>query len=112
MLFALPLALAVAAEPGPAPSPPPSAEVDALVHRVEARYQAITTLKAGFVQTTRSPVYGDDTQNGTLWLERPNHMRWAFDGERDGKLFVADGTYLWISTTADKQVVKTPQVEG
>ncbi len=105
----IPLA-ALAADPAAVPSPAAPAEVTALVQKVEARYQAITTLEARFVQTTRSSLYGDETQNGALWLERPNHMRWSFEG--DGKLFLADGAHLWISTPVDKQVVKTPQVEG
>lgn len=88
----------------PAPAPGPAASVDALVKAVEARYAGVEVLRAGFVQTTKSPLYGDEKQSGTLVLERPTRMRWEFEG--DGKLFVADGTTMWIFNPADKQVIR------
>lgn len=99
------LALAVpsfAAEPAAAPAA--TASVDALVRSVEAKYAGVEVLRAGFVQTTRSALYGDEKQRGTLVLERPSKMRWEFEG--DGKLFVADGTTMWIFNAADKQVIR------
>jgi outer membrane lipoprotein carrier protein len=82
-----------------------------LVRKIEARYASIRTLSAEFVQKVSSPIYGDDSQAGTLLLERPNRMRWQFTGE-EGRLFVADGQWLWMYSPADRQVVKAPQVEG
>lgn len=104
MLHALLVSLASAATPA---APPPS--LDAVVQSVEHRYADVASLRATFVQTARS-MYGEDRQTGTLYLERPNHMRWEFDG--DHKLFLADGTVMWISTPEEHQVLKTPQVEG
>ncbi|MCA9488859.1 MAG: outer membrane lipoprotein carrier protein LolA [Myxococcales bacterium] len=89
---------------------PPAPELASVVQAVEKRYAEITTLRAAFVQTSHSSLYGDDRQTGKLFLERPNHMRWEF--ETDQKLFLADGEHLWISTPADHQVLKSVQVEG
>lgn len=100
------LVTAALAEP-PAPAPDPAA----LVKQIEQRYAGIRTLSAGFVQTVSSGIYGEDRQTGTLLLERPNRMRWQFDGV-DGRLFVADGEWLWMYAAAERQVVKSPQVEG
>lgn len=101
------LSLLAAAAVADTPAPP---ELAAVVQSVEKRYAEVTTLRAAFVQTSHSSLYGDDRQAGMLFLERPNHMRWEF--EADHKLYLADGSHLWISTPADHQVLKTVQVEG
>jgi outer membrane lipoprotein carrier protein len=107
-----PLTLSLAhADPVPAPAAGGTVDPVALIARIEARYQGIRSLSGAFVQTVKSGVYGDDTQSGSLLLERPNHMRWQVDGA-DGRLFVADGAWLWMYSPSDGQVVKVPQVEG
>jgi outer membrane lipoprotein carrier protein len=93
--------------PAAAETPDPAA----LVKQIEARYSGTRTLQATFVQTVKSGVYGEDRQTGSLLLERPNHMRWQFDGDL-ARLFVADGEWLWMYSPSDKQVVKSPQIEG
>jgi outer membrane lipoprotein carrier protein len=95
----------------PAFAEPAPVDPGELVKRIEARYQGIRTLSATFSQTVKSGIYGEDHQSGTLLLERPNQMRWQFDGA-EGRLFVADGQWLWMYAPADRQVIKTPQVEG
>lgn len=82
-----------------------------LVQRIEARYAGSRSLSATFVQTVKSGIYGEDRQTGSLVLARPNHMRWQFDGDA-ARLFVADGQWLWMYSPADRQVVKSPQIEG
>lgn len=94
----------------PAPAPAAGTEA-ALVAQIESRYAGIRTLSASFVQTVKSGIYGEDQQTGTLLLERPNHMRWQFAGD-EGRLFVADGRWLWMYAPGDRQVVQTPQIEG
>lgn len=84
----------------------PPTETQALVQRVEARYVDVDALRAKFVQTTRSELYGDETQTGTIVVARPDRLRWTFDGS--GKVFVSDGKVLWAYSPADKQVVKYP----
>lgn len=89
-----------------APATPASAQTDAtaLVKRIQDRYRDVDTLQASFVQVTKSQLYGDEEQKGTVVLQRPSRMRWRFEG--DGKQFVTDGTTMWIYNPADKQVIR------
>jgi outer membrane lipoprotein carrier protein len=86
--------IAGAADPGP------------IVARIEARYAKVATLTASFTQTVHSAIYGDDVQSGTIAIARPGRMRWDFTG--DGRIFVSDGTTMWIYTPAAKQALKYP----
>jgi len=81
-----------------------ASDVDALIAQVETKYEGVTVMKANFVQTTKSALYGDQQQKGTLTLKRPSKMRWDFQG--DEKTFVTDGTTMWIYTKADNQVIR------
>jgi outer membrane lipoprotein carrier protein len=75
-----------------------------VIEAVEARYTNVETLAAQFVQTTKSPVYGDETQKGTVTLKRPSKMRWTFaDGSKE---FITDGSTMWIYNREDKQVIR------
>jgi outer membrane lipoprotein carrier protein len=86
--------------------PPPAAH-EGVLDRISERYQDVPTLEASFVQTSRSPLYGEETQKGTLALERPNKVRWVFEG--DGRHFITDGATLWIWSPNDKQVLRFKQ---
>lgn len=79
-----------------------AAEVGEIVKQVEAKYEGVTSLKAKFVQTTKSELFGDETVAGDLIIARPSKMRWAFGSE---KLFVTDGKKMWIYTAEEKQVI-------
>ncbi len=77
--------------------------LDELIQAVEATYQDVQSLGADFVQTTRSAAMGEgDTQKGTVLLARPKKMRWEFTGP-DARLFVTDGSQMWMYSPADKQ---------
>lgn len=82
----------------------PAVESTGVVAAVEAKYAAIEVIQASFTQTTRSALYGEETQTGDLVLKRPSKMRWNFTG--DGKQFVTDGSTMWIYMPRDKQVLK------
>ncbi|MBA2319834.1 MAG: outer membrane lipoprotein carrier protein LolA, partial [Deltaproteobacteria bacterium] len=77
-----------------------------LVARVEAHYGSVSTLKAAFVQTVRSPTYGDDVQAGTLAVARPGRMRWDFTG--DGRVYLVAENRVSIWTPAEKQLLRYP----
>lgn len=85
------------------------ASASPLVERVEAKYADVTTLKADFVQTNTSELFGEEVQKGELLLKRPAMMRWAFGDE---KQFVTDGKSMWIYTAADKQVIEYADISG
>lgn len=75
-----------------------------IVKGVESTYKGIESLRADFVQTTRSPAMGtEDKQKGKLHLKRPRKMRMEFTGA-DSKLVVTNGESIWIYSPSDKQV--------
>lgn len=98
---------AEAAPPAPATAPAAAAAENALLDRIQAKYAPVGVLRAKFVQTVGSTLYGEDRQEGTLVLERPGKMRWEFG---DGRKFVCDGQTMWIYNPADKQVLKLRNV--
>lgn len=74
-----------------------------LIKKVEAKYKAVTFMKAQVIQTTRSELFGAETLRGELVLKRPAMMRWSFG---DQKLFITNGQKMWIYTAEDKQVIE------
>jgi outer membrane lipoprotein carrier protein len=79
--------------------------VDEIVHAVEGVYSDVATLQAEFVQVSRSAALGDEQrQKGKVVVQRPRKMRWEFIAP-DKKLFVTDGSTMWIWSPGDNQVI-------
>ncbi len=78
---------------------------ESAVEAVAKRYTDVKAITAEFTQITHNPLYGDDTQTGSLALQRPSRIRWESSG--DGRLFVSDGDTMWMYTPADNQVIRT-----
>lgn len=95
------------AEDAPAEKP----AVDGVITAVESKYKDVEALTANFVQTTKSPLFGDEVTNGELKVKRPSMMRWTFEGD-GGKEFVTDGDTMWIYTKAENQVLKYEDVSS
>ncbi len=88
------------------------AEDDALaaaLAEISARYAPVDAMRAEFVQTTKSDVFGDTTQKGEVMLERPNRMRWSFV---DDRTFVTDGRSMWVYSKVDNQVIVYDDISG
>ncbi len=105
------LVLVVSGAPSPALAGAPAdvasaseARVGEVLKRIQAKYQPVDLMQARFAQKTTSPLYGETAQQGTLTVQRPKKMRWEFEGE--GKLFVSDGTTMWIYSKNDNQVIR------
>ena len=87
-----------------------SMSVDAVVTAVESTYKDVTSLKADFVQVTRSAAMGEELrERGQVELKRPGMMRWVFAGVNE-KLFVTNGQRMWVWTEAQNQVIITNDV--
>ena len=86
---------------------PPSASmqdrVATVVAGIQKKYETIDVIRADFVQVTKSELYGDEEQKGSLVLQRPRKMRWSF---AVGKQFVTDGDTMWIYNPEEKQVLR------
>ena len=72
----------------------------ASVQTVESHYAAVKQMSATFTQVVKNPLYGDDTQTGTVQFSRPGKMRWTFT--EDGKQYISDGQQLWIFVPEDQ----------
>ena len=80
-------------------------DVNAVIKAVETAYTDVTTLRAEFVQVTRSVAMGDETkQRGRVLLKRPKMMRWEFT-QPAGNTFVTNGEKMWAWSAAEKQVI-------
>ena len=80
-------------------------DVNAVIAGVEAAYKDVRTLRADFVQVTRSKAMGDETrQRGRVKLKRPRKMKWVFT-QPAGKEFVTNGETMWVWSAAENQVI-------
>ena len=87
-------------------------EVETIIAGVENAYKEVQTLKADFVQVTRSKAMGTETkQRGKVRLKRPKKMRWLFT-QPGGQEFVTNGETMWVWSAADNQVIVSSGVGG
>jgi len=88
-----------------------AAHADALkdaLSRVQQRYDGTRTMRAGFKQIVESKTLAGTLETkGTVAFEKPNRMRWDYEG-RDAQTIVGDGETLWIYQPDLKQVIKAP----
>jgi outer membrane lipoprotein carrier protein len=75
--------------------------LDAIVHRVDARYNHLTTLKAHF-QESYSGAGLSRNESGELWLEKPGKMRWQYELPTQ-KLFIVDGKTAFFYVPSERQ---------
>ncbi|MBN1335316.1 MAG: outer membrane lipoprotein carrier protein LolA [Deltaproteobacteria bacterium] len=110
-------ALVTACALGAAAVPASALEADAptveeLVTLVEGVYGPVQSIRADFVQVSRSASLGEEQrQKGRVLLKRPRKMRWEFTSP-DTKLFVTDGQTMWIWSPADNQVIVYKDFSG
>lgn len=84
-----------------------SPSADALAKKVDAHYNHLHSLETHY--TERYQGMGiDRTETGTLTLEKPGRMRWAYDMP-PGKLFILDGTNAISYTPGDAEATRFPE---
>lgn len=89
--------------PGEAGPDPRAAEILA---RLDARLQAVRSLKGTFIQTFVSSGLGiPQTEEGTFAIRRPDRMRWDYV-KPERKLAVSDGTHTWLYMPEEKIVYR------
>jgi outer membrane lipoprotein carrier protein len=76
---------------------------------LQAKYDRVSDFTADFVQHYRSGVLKRKgaTERGTLQVKKPGKMRWDYTSP-EKKLFVSDGSQIWLYVPADKQATVTP----
>src|ERR671925_2081824 len=79
---------------------------DAVVARVQSRYERTTHLQARFRQETRVPGF-DQVQlgEGQVWILKPGMMRWDYT-KPERQTIIANGDTLWIYLPEDRQVIR------
>lgn len=73
---------------------------------VEQHYNAPRTLQLRFQQTFRAAARPARTENGILYLRKPGKMRWEYRYP-EGKLFVADGEWVYLYDPTLKQAERS-----
>jgi outer membrane lipoprotein carrier protein len=79
---------------------------DAVVARVQSRYERTTRLQARFRQETRVPGFDQvQTGEGQVWILKPGMMRWDYT-KPERQTIIANGETLWIYLPEDRQVLR------
>lgn len=112
------LASAQAPEPAAAPAEPapPADCAHEVAGQVQARYDAIRSLRARFTQTTRNVAFGGDSgpeaqpASGRVEFAKPGWMRFEYEAP-EPSLVVSDGKKLWIydPTAGEVQVMSVTE---
>ena len=96
------LTLAVAA--GACAQQPTATE---LAKKVDAHYNHLHSLQTRYAERYQG-MGMDRTETGTLTLEKPGRMRWAYDSP-PGKVFILDGTNAISYTPGDAEATRFPE---
>lgn len=78
----------------------------ALIHRVDAHYNHLHSLRAAYTERY-SGMGMERTETGILLLKKPGRMRWDYANPA-GKVFLLDGKYGWFYTPGDAQAQRIP----
>ena len=83
-------------------------DVDAIVRKVQERYDATRDFTADVTQEMTVASLGKTvTAHGHVAFKKPGKMRWELTQD-DHQLIVADGTTLWFYQPDEHQVLKAP----
>ncbi len=79
--------------------------LDALLKKVENRYNRAKTLEVLFSETYTPAGRMQRTESGKLELRKPGRMRWDY-AQPKGKLFISDGKTVWLWTPTENRAEK------
>ena len=87
-------------------APAPRLDLDAVVDRVQRRYDGAADFRARFTQTLTSTAMGRKTNSsGTVLFKKPGRMRWDYE-KPERSTYVSDGALLWLYEPEDRQAFK------
>lgn len=82
-----------------------SADLDAVVNRLQETYQGIDDWKATFDQSTYVELLKREVRKGgKILIKKPSKWRIEY-GEATGKQYISNGKEFWIYSPADEQVI-------
>src|SRR6185295_17578106 len=106
MMGAATLLCTLALAAGPAPAAGARLPLRAVVDRIQKRYDTASDFRAHFSQTLTNPTFNrKTTSSGEVLLKKPGRMRWNYQ-QPDPKMYLSDGTTLWLYEPEDKQAFK------
>ncbi len=85
-------------------------DVETVLRRASAAYEATRSLQADFVQVARNPLLGTTINSrGTLYQRRPDRFLMDFS-DPAGDVIVSDGQSIWIyyPSVDEAQVIRAP----
>jgi outer membrane lipoprotein carrier protein len=88
-----------------------AADVPSLLRKVEARYNTPRTMQMSFEMSMSGQARINRTESGTLYLQKPGRMRWDYRVP-EGKVFLADGKYIWLYSPSAGRVERSPMKES
>jgi outer membrane lipoprotein carrier protein len=104
-MITVPLIVALFAATMPS-APAPRLDLDAVVDRVQRRYDGAADFRARFTQTLTSTALGRKTNSsGTVMFKKPGRMRWDYE-KPERSTYVSDGALLWLYEPEDRQAFK------
>jgi chaperone LolA len=86
-----------------------------LLADVQAAYKDAQALRGSFTQVVTRKVYGTtQTEKGTLYLARPDKMRWDYVNAKakPDKSMIFDGKTLWVIEPSNLQVLRHKTVSA
>lgn len=92
-------------------------QAETTARTVQARYDGIRDLAAGFEQESQSTTFGgsalmDDTvKRGNVVFSKPGKMRWTY-GDPEPSVVVSDGSTLWIYDVAGATATRLDVTAG
>jgi len=84
-----------------------SAELDALVAKLQQHYQATDSFTADFKETVAAPGAMPRTRSGTVAYRKPGLIRWEFSAPQP-ETIVSDGSKLYDYDPGLNQVIEMP----
>jgi len=85
---------------------PAQNDPNSVAERVDLHYNRLRSLTERF-EVVYSGLGTERAESGTLWLQRPGRMRWDY-GQPRRKLFVSDGTTVWLYVDGEAQAREAP----
>jgi outer membrane lipoprotein carrier protein len=86
-------------------------DLPSLLRKVEARYNSPRTMQLSFEQSLTGQGRITRTESGILYLQKPGRMRWDYQAP-EGKVFLADGKYVWFYSPSAGRVERSPMKES
>src|SRR5262245_4589033 len=88
------------------PAAGPRLDVQAVVGKMQKRYDEAADFKARFTQTLTSATLKRTTNSsGQVTFKKPGRMRWDYE-KPDKSSYITDGGVLWLYEPDDKQAFK------